>query len=166
MGGIPFYAWIPVVLLALAIFARYVWPHILRGYLKLAEKKGNICDACKGNMIEVSEHLRMLPVRFDESHDRSSAYYMHSTMAIDDISQVPTGSRACKIFLLQCQNCGIKEVAVMDFLPVRGQEVLKNADIFPYEEFREFYETMETGRNINNTRNIDEENVSRYGIHH
>lgn len=134
-------AWIYGILLILVIFGRYVWPYIVRGIFKAAEKKGNICDACKGSMIEVSEHLRMLPVRFDESHDRSSEYYIHSTMAIDDISQVPAGSRACKIFLLQCQNCGCKEVAVMDFLPVRGQEILKNADVFPYEKFREFYES-------------------------
>lgn len=166
MNGFSFLAWLPGIAFFLVIFARFIWPLILRGIIKAAEKKGNICDACKGSMIEVSEHLRMLLVRFDESHDRSSEYYIHSTMAIDDISQVPAGSRACKIFLLQCQNCGCKEVAVMDFLPVRGQEILKNADVFPYEEFRVFYETTETGCNIKYTGNINEENVSRYETYH
>lgn len=138
-------ACIPAILLVLVIFFRYVWPYIARGIIRAAEKKGNICDVCKGNMIELSEHFRMLPVRFDEKHDCSASYYIHSTTPVNDLSQVPTGSRACKIYLLQCQNCGIKEVAVLDILPVRGQELLKNADVFPYEEFREFYETEGVG---------------------
>lgn len=143
MDGFSVLAWLPGIVLVLGIFARYVWPHILRAIIKSAEEKGNICDYCKGSMIEVSEHLRMLPVRFNEGHDRSADYYMYSTVPINDLSEVPSGNRACKIFLLQCQNCGIKEVVVMDILPVRGQEVLKNGDIFKYEEFKEFYEAME-----------------------
>lgn len=138
-------ACIPAILLVLVIFFRYVWPYIARGIIRAAEKKGNVCDVCKGNMTEISEQFRVLPVRFDEKHDCSASYYIHSTTPVNDLSQVPTGSRACKIYLLQCQNCGIKEVAVLDILPVRGQELLKNADVFPYEEFREFYETEGVG---------------------
>ena len=136
-------AWTPGILFVLVIFARFIWPLIVRGIIKAVEKKGNVCDVCKGNMIELSEHFRILPVRFDEKHDCSASYYIHSTAPVKELSEVPSGSRACKIYLLQCQNCGIKEVAVIDILPVRGQEILKNADVFPYEEFREFYEIEE-----------------------
>ncbi len=134
-------AWTPGILFVLVIFARFIWPHIARGIIKYAEKKGNVCDVCKGNMLDLREDFRLLPVRFDEKHDRSAGYYIHSTTPVKDLSQVSSGSRACKIYLLQCQTCGCKEVAVIDILPVRGQEILKNAEVFPYEEFREFYET-------------------------
>lgn len=140
MDGFSILAWLPGILFLLVVFARFIWPLIVRAMIKAAEKKGNICDACKGSMIEVSEHLRMLPVRFDEGHDRSAYYYIHSTVPVKELSEVPSGNRACKIFLLQCQSCGCKEVAVMDILPVRGQEILKNGDVFQYGEFREFYE--------------------------
>ena len=158
-------AWIPVVLLVLVIFGRYVWPYIARGIIRAAEKKGNVCDVCKGNMTEVSEHFRILPVRFDEKHDCSASYYIHSTSPVEDLSQVPAGSRACKIYLIQCQTCGIKEVAVIDILPVRGQEILKNADVFPYEEFREFYETDRGASNRVQSDTLDAGNESRSGIY-
>lgn len=140
MDGVSYWAWIPGIVLFLVIFARYIWPLIVRAVIRLAEKKGNICDVCKGQMIEVREHLRLLPVHFEHSHICSADYYIHSTMPIQDMSEVPTGNRVCRIFLLQCQTCGRKEVVVIDFLPVRGQEIIKNADSFSYEEFREFYE--------------------------
>ena len=140
MDGFSILAWLPGILFFLVIFGRFIWPLIVRAIIKTAEKKGNICDVCKGNMTEVSEHLRMLPVRFDEGHSRTADYYIHSTVPVQSLSEVPSGNRACKIYLLQCQNCGIKEVAVIDILPVREQEILKNADVFKYEEFREFYE--------------------------
>ena len=133
--------WFPAIIFVLMLFVRYVLPYIFRGLIKVAEKKGNICDVCKGAMIDIREDLRLLPVRFDESHDRSSEYYIYSTVAINDLAEVPTGNRACKIILLQCQNCGCKEVVVMDILPVRGQELLKNTDLFSYEDFKEFYES-------------------------
>lgn len=158
-------AWIPGILLFLVIFGRYVWPLIARGIIKAAEKKGNVCDVCKGNMIELSEHLRLLPVRFDEKHDCSAEYYIHSTIPVKELSQVPSGSRACKIYLLQCQNCGIKEVAVIDILPVRGQEVLKNADVFPYEKFREFYETDGGDSYRVQSDTLNEGSDSRSGIY-
>ena len=160
-------ACIPAILLVLVIFFRYVWPYIARGIIRAAEKKGNVCDVCKGNMTEISEQFRVLPVRFDEKHDCSASYYIHSTTPVDDLSQVPTGSRACKIYLLQCQNCGIKEVAVLDILPVRGQELLKNADVFPYEEFREFYETDGVWGHGTLSETINEKceiKNSRYGL--
>lgn len=157
-------AWTPGILFLLIIFGRYVWPLIARGIIKAAEKKGNVCDVCKGNMIELSEHFRILPVRFDEKHDCSASYYIHSTTPVKDLSQVPTGSRACKIYLLQCQNCGCKEVAVIDILPVRGQEILKNADVFPYEEFREFYEQDRNEGYKTEPATLNEENESRSGI--
>lgn len=158
-------AWTPGILFILIIFFRYVWPLIIRGMIKSAEKKGNICDVCKGNMLDLREDIRLLPVRFDEKHDCSASYYIHSTTPVKDLSQVPTGSRACKIYLLQCQNCGCKEAAVLDILPVRGQEILKNADVFPYEEFREFYETDgEVGYGVQSDT-LNERNESRNGIY-
>ncbi|MBE5930363.1 MAG: hypothetical protein E7268_04770 [Lachnospiraceae bacterium] len=160
-------AWTPGILFVLVIFARFIWPLIVRGIIKSAEKKGNICDVCKGNMIELSEHFRILPVRFDEKHDCSAEYYIHSTTPVKELSQVPSGSRGCKIYLLQCQNCGCKEVAVIDILPVRGQEILKNADVFPYEEFREFYETDGVWGHGTLSETINEKceiKNSRYGL--
>lgn len=165
MDGFSFLAWIPGILLFLVIFGRYVWPYILRGIIKAAEKKGNICDVCKGNMQEIREDFGLLPVRFDQSHDRSASYYIHSTTPVKELSQIPSGSRACKIYLLQCQNCGIKEVAVMDILPVRGQEILKNADVFPYEEFKAFYEKDRDEGYGTESAILNEENESRSGIY-
>ena len=77
------------------------------------------------------------------------------------------GSRLllAKIYLLQCQNCGIKEVAVIDILPVRGQEVLKNADVFPYEKFREFYETDGGDSYRVQSDTLNEGSDSRSGIY-
>ena len=158
-------AWILGILLFLKIFGRYVWPYIARGIIKAAEKKGNICDVCKGNMQELREDFRMLPVRFDEKHDCSASYYIRSAIPVNDLSQVPSGRRACKIYLLQCQTCGCKEVAVIDVLPVRGQEILKNADVFPYEEFRAFYETDSGDAYRVHSDTLNEENESRNGIY-
>ena len=158
-------AWIMGILLFLKIFGRYVWPHIARGIIRAAEKKGNICDVCKGNMQELREDFRMLPVRFDEKHDRSASYYIRSGTPVNDLSQVPSGRRACKMYLLQCQTCGCREVAVIDILPVRGQEILKNADVFPYEEFREFYETDRGEEHRVHADTLNAGNESRHGIY-
>ena len=132
--------WIPGILFFLCIFGRFVWPNLVRVWLKRAEGKGVKCDVCKGPVMDREEYLFLIPSSFDAPHVKELQYYVKNGRFISDVSQIPTGNRACRMAVTQCQNCGRREVVVIDFLLVRGTEVFKGAEAYPYEQLRTFLE--------------------------
>uniref|UniRef100_UPI00405675DD hypothetical protein n=1 Tax=Acetatifactor sp. TaxID=1872090 RepID=UPI00405675DD len=128
-----------VILVILIVFGRIFLPLFLRLYVKRAEKKGDICDKCKGKMVTTHTSLYLIPVTFDQEHDQSAEYYIRNARLIQSEEQIPAGNRACRMQVLLCENCGCREVVVTDFLRVREQELLKGAEVFPYEQFAEFF---------------------------
>lgn len=132
--------WLPGIVLFLCIFARYIWPNIMRVWIKNAEEKGVKCDVCKGQVMDREEYLFLIPSSFDAPHVKDLQYYINNGRFISDVSQIPTGNRACRMAVTQCQNCGRREVVVIDFLRVRDSEVFKGAEAYPYEQLRGFLE--------------------------
>ncbi len=137
------YLWIiPLIIILMVIFVRFILPYIIRGAVNKAAEKGNICDKCGGRMDTISETLCLIPVSFDHEHDRSAEYYIKNAMPIRSVEQIPTGNRACRIVVLKCSICDSKEVGVVDFLRVRDQEITESIDIFPYEPFSGFIDAV------------------------
>ena len=78
---------------------------------------------------------------FDEGHEESAAYYLNHTVPIESEDDIPTGRRACYIYVFQCGNCTNRLISVVDFLKVRDQFVVKGGDTYPYEDFKSYIET-------------------------
>ncbi len=79
-------------------------------------------------------------------HEKSAEYYRKNAKPIANIKQVPTGGRVCKMNVFRCSSCGYKEVEVIDFLPVRGQEAVQSKEVYPYSEFEMFFNDLEYAR--------------------
>lgn len=160
----------------LCFFGKYVYPLIQRKWLKKLEEKDAKCDVCKGTLIDREEYLFLIPNYFDKPHVKELQYYLDNGVYISDVSQIPSGRRACRMAVLQCQNCGRREVAVIDFLRVRETEVLKGAEIYPYDKVKEFLEALHppmdvyncnTRENVNHTpapNGTDSEMEIEYGM--
>lgn len=153
MDNIRLFWWIPVlaVLILVILADRFLLPLLTKGAGKFLKGRRLRCRQCKGMMMNITSSLYVLPVHFDHIHERSAAYYRKNAKAIAGIEQVPSGNRACKMTVSQCSVCGYKEVEVIDFLPVRGQEVIEGADVYPYSEFGQFF---------NNLKYADAEKIS------
>lgn len=122
------------------IFGRYIWPLIKRAMYKIAENTENKCSVCKGTMTDTRRDLFLIPARIDQSHEESAEYYLRNAIPLESSEQIPTGNRACYMFILQCQQCGRKEVVVQDFLRVRDQEYVKGGGVYPYEKLKDLLE--------------------------
>lgn len=112
-------------------------------YLKYGHIDTAKCPKCKGTMIITKSYLYVLPACFDQTHEQTWEYYLQNAVPIDDESQIPTGNQSCYMHIMQCQDCGYKNVHVIDFLKVRESAVLKDGEEYPYETFREFLEERE-----------------------
>ena len=145
MDYIRLFWWIPVsAIIILAVLGeRFLLSPFLKWLGKRAKGRKIRCRQCKGEMTDIASSLYLLPVYFDHIHERSAAYYRKNAKAIVGIEQVPTGNRACRMTVLQCPACGCKEVRVIDFLPVRGQEVIEGTGIYSYSEFEDFFYNTE-----------------------
>lgn len=126
----------------LIIFIFFILPIILklvRSHMIYSDKEYIKCRACKGKMVETARKLCVLPISLDDTHVETARYYINKAEEISDESQIPTGRQACRMFLLQCQDCGIRKVNVVDFLKVRDSEIFKGAADYSYEELEEFF---------------------------
>lgn len=128
---------VPAIVIV-AIFWRFLLPPLLRRYIKNAEKKGDKCDCCKGKMLVTRTFLYLIPSSFDHEHEWSAEYYIKYATPIENETQIPTGNKACRMHVLQCQGCSHREVRVVDFLKVREEEIMKGSAVFPYEKFEAF----------------------------
>jgi hypothetical protein len=107
---------------------------------KNTDKETIKCKQCKGVMTSNEQYLALLPLRFDESHDESAAYYLNHTTPIESEDEIPTGCRACYINVFRCGSCSNKVISVIDFLKVRDEYLIKGGDTYPYEDFRAYIE--------------------------
>ena len=123
----------------LHLLERFIAPLLMRAGIHFGEKSLQKCKACKGKMAEAGEHLYLLPVKVDAKHEESAEYYIRNAKKIRSVDEIPAGTRACRMFIFECQNCGNKIVSVVDFLRVRDDEVLEGGDIYPYEKFKDFF---------------------------
>lgn len=123
----------------LDLFERVFRPLLYRALLKHSEKSIEKCSQCKGKMVDTTSYLYLLPVHFGDEHEESAEYYLNNARQIENTEQIPNGTRACRMFLFQCQSCGHKIVSVVDFLKVREDELVKGGDIYPYEKFQTFF---------------------------
>lgn len=123
----------------LDLFQRFVKPLLYNTLLKHSEKSIEKCKQCKGKMVDTTSYLYLLPAHFDEEHEENAEYYLNNARQIESTEQIPSGNRACRMFIFQCQSCGHKIVSVVDFLKVREDELVKGGDIYPYEKFQTFF---------------------------
>lgn len=128
------------ILAIVCLVLRLIIYPILCLIIRHANTETQKCKKCKGTMIDRASHLYLIPVMFDDKYEESAEYYINNFQRIEDISQIPNGRRACYLYLFQCQNCGHKNISIVDFLKVRDKEILKGGDIYEYEKFREFLE--------------------------
>ncbi len=117
---------------------RFFIPLLNRLIIKGSEKSAYKCKLCKEKMVETGCHLYLIPAKIDDVHEESSGYYLKNATPIQSPEQIPTGNRACYIFVFQCQTCGYRDVSVVDFLKVRDKEIIKGGGIYSYEEFKDF----------------------------
>lgn len=56
--------------------------------------------------------------------EKSAGYYLNNATPIENTEQIPSGNRACRMFIFQCQSCGFKKFSIVDFLKVRDYDFL------------------------------------------
>lgn len=130
-----------VLMLLFIFFGRLIMVLIIR----FANTETQKCKKCKGVMTAVESFLYLIPVYFDDEHEESAQYYIQNAKPISDDSQIPSGNRACYLHVFQCQNCGHKNISIVDFLKVREKQVIKGGEIYPYGEFEHFIRNRQIG---------------------
>lgn len=125
--------------MGLDLFNRFFSPLIKDALLNAAEKDAEKCKVCKGKMTDTMCYLYLIPAQFSDEHEESAEYYINNATRIESVDQIPNGNRACRMYVFQCQSCAHKKVSVVDFLKVRDNEIVKGGDIYPYEEFKDFF---------------------------
>lgn len=124
------------------IFGPLIFRLVLIAWEKIAENSPDAgtkkCPKCKGRMTHGEEYLFLIPVMFDKKHEESSAYYVRNFRRINDKSQIPSGQRACRLYVFQCPECGFRNVSIEDFLSVRDNEVINGGGTYPYEDFKDY----------------------------
>lgn len=119
-------------------------PIVLRLILHFYAKYGNMdtqkCKKCKGTMTAGEHFLFLLPLHFGEKYKPSAEYYKKNFVQIKSEAEIPEGQRACHLYVFRCNNCGNRNVSIVDFLRVRDTELLKEGDTYPYDDFKEYLE--------------------------
>ena len=91
------------------------------------------CDMCRTRTQKMGgSHLFLLPVYQDKDYTASADYYSKACRPILQVSDIPVGQRACRMWPLECPQCGVRAVLVVDFLLVRGQEVPEKTVVCDY----------------------------------
>lgn len=134
------FAIIGIVIIAFPVIVRFLVIPILNYIVRHSNSDTQKCKMCKGEMVDIESFLYLIPVCFNNKYKESAEYYKRNFRRITDTSQIPSGNRACRLFVFQCKSCGYKNVSIVDFLQVRGRELLQGGNIYPYEEFREYIE--------------------------
>lgn len=127
-----------VVIIVLCVLCVFFGRLILVFIIRHTNTETQKCKKCKGVMTAVESLLYLIPVHFDDEHEESAKYYIQNAKPIADDSQIPSGNRACYLHVFQCQDCGYKNISIVDFLKVREKEMIKGGEIYPYEEFEHF----------------------------
>ncbi len=91
------------------------------------------CDLCRARMQRRgAPRLFLLPLYQDKVYTPSAEYYAKVCRPIAQVSDIPTGRRACRMWPLSCPECEARAVLVVDFLLVRGQEVPEETVVCDY----------------------------------
>ena len=91
------------------------------------------CDRCRKRTEKRGEpRLFLLPVFQDKDYTASAEYYSKVCYPISHVNDIPVGRRACRMWPLECPECGARAVLVVDFLLVRGQEVTEKLEVCDY----------------------------------
>lgn len=91
------------------------------------------CDTCKTRTQKRGlPQLFLLPVYQDKEYTPSADYYAKVCQPIVQYRDIPVGQRACRMWPLECPECGARAVLVVDFLLVRGQEVPEKMTVCDY----------------------------------
>ena len=153
-------ACIVAAIILLWYFMKLMYPTILQKWLNKSEEKDAKCNVCKGTVKDREEYLFLIPNYFDKPHVKELQYYLDNGVYISDLNQIPAGRRACKMVVMQCQNCGRREVAVIDFLQVREMAVLKGVEVHPYDQVKELLETLPAPMDVNNGNTCENVNYT------
>lgn len=116
-------------------FGFVIWPLLLR-----LGKKAPKCKSCRKRMEKQERPLLfLLPLYHDDAYTPSASYYSKYCRMIDDMTQIPAGQRACRMWTCVCQQCGQKKVLVEDFLQVHGEEVPEKYVIYDMAELSSLF---------------------------
>lgn len=103
------------------------------------------CGVCKKRTQKWgAPQLFLLPVYQDKEYTPSAEYYSKSCYPIMSTGDIPIGRRACRMWVLQCPECGERAVLVVDFLKVRGQEVTEKMTVCDYAPLSELLNGTQT----------------------
>lgn len=134
--------YLPGILFAVFATVAAVWAVFFIRELLRQSKNQVSCLSCKAAAEKTSRqgYLFLLPLSFGDTYEEPQRYLLSHMVPIRTASQIPTGRRACRVEVFTCPRCGKKQVAITDFLLVRGNEDRKQYHIFAYEPFRPLLE--------------------------
>ena len=104
--------------------------------IRISQSDTMKCSVCKAKMTSNVSRLFLTTARLDDTHPDTVEYYRNNCRPIKDISEVPSGYRACYFHLFQCPECGNKRISVVDILPVRGVENVMGGNVFDYADLQ------------------------------
>lgn len=109
--------------------------YILGNMLLNEIKKTPRCKICKTRMTKSNTaYLFLLPLFHDQEYKPSPEYYIKNCIPINRPEEIPTGQRACRLWIVDCPKCSNRRVFVQDFLRVRDQEVIEHKRDYSYQE--------------------------------
>lgn len=137
--------YLPEIILAVVVAAVLIWGVCFIREMVLHSKGKTTCVYCKHSTSKVSskKYLFLLPISFGTTYEDAKHYLPSHLRPIMGTDQIPTGRRACWVELYTCSKCGKEQVAVTDFLLVRGTEDVKGTYQLPYEPFQNLIERWE-----------------------
>lgn len=94
------------------------------------------CGACRCKMVaDGEEKIFLIPVWTDHTYEASADFFLARACPLGEEDAIPTGQRACRMEVYQCQQCGARQVRVVDFLLSRDV-VLEQAEyVYDYAPF-------------------------------
>ena len=129
--------YLPEIILLVLVTIALLWGILVIRDL-LRHSRGNVtCLHCKGASSKISRYpyLFLLPLSFGEQYEDAEHYLPAHMVPIAGKEEIPTRRRACFVEVYRCPQCDTRQVAVTDFLQVRGREYPKGSYTLPYEPF-------------------------------
>jgi len=138
--------YLPEIVFAVILAIALIWGVCFIREMVLHSRGKSTCVYCKRTTSKVSpkKYLFLLPLSFGATYGDAEHYLPNHLMPIMGTGQIPTGRRACWVELYSCSQCGRQQVAVTDFLLVRGAEDVKGTYLLPYEPFERLIERWES----------------------
>lgn len=110
-----------------------LWERLTGGALIPRGELTPRCDVCRARTRKRGEpRLFLLPIHQDKDYTPSAEYYASACRPLERVEDIPVGQRACRMWALECPQCGEQAVLVADFLRVRGQEVPEQTAVCDY----------------------------------